>query len=1073
MKNIIFILMLILFSSFASAFVNFGTYYNTTNILENSIVNLNITFDSPYVKTNLTYNNTIYSPTRKTNSSHTMFTNSITTPLINQNVNLSFYWAYSNDLDDNFWTNLDNVKSYYKLDFNTTNSNTLVVTDENGNGSAFCYQEAFNTSTVCGGLNTGQFAADGDWDGTKTEFLTVDSDYSTSGWAAPGLVATVFINYSKPSGYTSALWQVKDNAGIVNLTVASECFDLSKLQFKVDSSNPGGFVNWYCLNSTGWQLLRTGGGGYDVFEEAVYWSGGSGGNHGTLIGYNFNHGTFNPSEFTTANGKYRYGGVFNGVNNYINNDNTLDSIRNNKGAISFWFNQNALGKDMFSIADSTSSRYLRFRTEATGSIYAELRYTDFQWRFETSTGIINTNEWYHVVLVHNGTTPILYLNGIDLNPTFSITLNKSFWLQEVPLYDTLRFGGLWFNSAWANYFNGTIDSVLIYNRSLSQSEVTEIYNSETKYTPIGDGLISQYAFENYNTTHAFDENNLVAGQWDEANYFDGVDDSITISGTQFEDINYNNTGYTNSIWINANSIISGRRLWDMSGRNVVETTTTNRIRYGLYDSSWHYATTDTLELNRWYNIVSIWNTTHMLIYVDGEIIDTTSQTNFATISGLGRGTAIGSEWDGIGLHFNGSIDDVLIFNRSLSSEEILRLYNHTYKVNTPTNEQQILNVEVDDCTTFTNKILNFSYFSQLDGNPINLTNNYDLTFDGYIDQTLQGTFTGNESNVFCSSINLTEYNLNYSVTGELTLTKSGWATQIFVIDTPPLIARSNPTTQQNLSLIRLNESSTILITWLTTTYEAIDGSMDVYKCNGDGSRTLITSAPVIDGDSSANIELINTPYSYEIIVNGIRYIDNSSFSRCHIETEATRQFLVDIEGIDLTPAIGLYSIDCNITRTSNTTVRMSWGTNPEDASTITGCLDANRITNIGTTLVFQNCSTGNSMDISIPVNTFSYLISGKLYQSGRSIVCKDNVEFRPSITAGRSFGLIGLFSVFFLIAGLVLLFSNEDPKWYPLAAGIALILSWLMGLVAFGWVPTSSLLAFLILIIIIGRSSKK
>jgi len=58
-----------------------------------------------------------------------------------------------------------------------------------------------------------------------------------------------------------------------------------------------------------------------------------------------------------------------------------------------------------------------------------------------------------------------------------------------------------------------------------------------------------------------------------------------------------------------------------------------------------------------------------------------------------------------------------------------------------------------------------------------------------------------------------------------------------------------------------------------------------------GNRTLVGTASIINGEAYANIELLNTPYSYEVIYQGVRYADTDTYSKCHIETQTTRLYI--------------------------------------------------------------------------------------------------------------------------------------------------------------------------------------
>lgn len=86
--------------------------------------------------------------------------------------------------------------------------------------------------------------------------------------------------------------------------------------------------------------------------------------------------------------------------------------------------------------------------------------------------------------------------------------------------------------------------------------------------------------------------------------------------------------------------------------------------------------TATLSENQWHHIVATWNSSHKCIYTNGSLSECVQSSIMpkSTMSGCVAkiGVTYATSYD-----FNGTIDEVLIFNRSLSANEILSLYNQT------------------------------------------------------------------------------------------------------------------------------------------------------------------------------------------------------------------------------------------------------------------------------------------------------------------------------------------------------------------------------------------------------------
>jgi hypothetical protein len=81
----------------------------------------------------------------------------------------------------------------------------------------------------------------------------------------------------------------------------------------------------------------------------------------------------------------------------------------------------------------------------------------------TAGSRLPANKWTHLVTTYDGSTQKLYVNGVlagSRSQTGAITLSSG----------ALRIGG---NSVWGQYFTGYIDEVRVYNRTLTQTEVSQ------------------------------------------------------------------------------------------------------------------------------------------------------------------------------------------------------------------------------------------------------------------------------------------------------------------------------------------------------------------------------------------------------------------------------------------------------------------------------------------------------------------------------------------------------------------------------------------------------------------------
>jgi len=114
--------------------------------------------------------------------------------------------------------------------------------------------------------------------------------------------------------------------------------------------------------------------------------------------------------------------------------------------------------------------------------------------FSAFSGVVpSQNVWYNVVGTYDGSNVKIYIDGV-LKATTSASGNINTNTELLMLGDT-GYGG------YSQILNGHLDEVSIYNRGLTQSEVTSIYNSGVPNDISSiSGLVSWWRFEGSGTT---------------------------------------------------------------------------------------------------------------------------------------------------------------------------------------------------------------------------------------------------------------------------------------------------------------------------------------------------------------------------------------------------------------------------------------------------------------------------------------------------------------------------------------------------------------------------------------------
>lgn len=190
------------------------------------------------------------------------------------------------------------------------------------------------------------------------------------------------------------------------------------------------------------------------------------GNNGTVVG--------GSNISWTSNGKY--GGAFNfsGNTNYIQVGN-LEIQNSSQGfTISAWINfPDTNNNNEILVKGYNSSLGIvsyRFDVNFAEKLYAS--YYNGAWISYFTSNTIKVNNWTYVVFSYNLTSVNLYINNIK--ESFSCnnwTNNLTSMMTNVGYYSI---------SSWN--MNGSIDNLMVLNRSLSDNEITQIYKSQlTKY----------------------------------------------------------------------------------------------------------------------------------------------------------------------------------------------------------------------------------------------------------------------------------------------------------------------------------------------------------------------------------------------------------------------------------------------------------------------------------------------------------------------------------------------------------------------------------------------------------------
>jgi hypothetical protein len=381
---------------------------------------------------------------------------------------------------------------------------------------------------------------------------------------------------------------------------------------------------------------------------------------------------------------------FDGVNDYVSVTPSSNLNMSGKQAvtISYWINPNTISgtqvftsKGSYTLETYTSNGDLNFRMVNNSG--AQLTTT-------ISAVVLQQGVWQFLTFIFEtnatGSTAYIYKNATLLKNSSFVSNNIG---DLVGNFEIGRYSsGL--------YYNGMMDEVMLFNRSLSASEITNLYNNQSaglrnSGLENDTSLIMYHYLDGPNVTKSLDKPNAVSRWW-----VPGVNgtNGLTFDGTN--DLVRQYTAITPNNWVAPQFTISG---WaKLRGGNwyqvIAGIPARFNLNYGAADAKCVggkigftiYNTSDVYNCisadysgynnSVWMHYAGVYNGTHMMLYING-----VKQANI-TAPGIAKTISASSEFDIGGIttyplySINGTTDEIMLFNRSLSDAEILSLYQN-------------------------------------------------------------------------------------------------------------------------------------------------------------------------------------------------------------------------------------------------------------------------------------------------------------------------------------------------------------------------------------------------------------
>ena len=430
----------------------------------------------------------------------------------------------------------------------------------------------------------------------------------------------------------------------------------------------------------------------------------SAGAESNLVGYwkmndNWNDSSSNGNDGTGHDGATFADGIvgrcgsFNGSSSYVD-VGTGDSLNVAYSGFTLmaWIKPSVTSPSSNIIEIGTFDKKCALTVYGTSGICVIHRYTGAAHgiRYMSGFGHWDTSKWYHIAATWDGSTYKLYIDGVSY-PYRTGTYN-------IGPANTIGKSGAYTSRGW--FFHGLIDEAKVCNRALSEEEI------KTEYETVG--LVALY----HMNEDSWDGTPLeVLDSSGQGNHGTACGGATTVApgkfGTHcgsFDGINgyvdcgngssLSSTRITVSAWLYPKEFPTGTHNKHYIGKWGPAVSQSEYICYfatgqngkvefqirnnaGQYNQ---YRSTAALSLNTWSHVVMTWDGSDIKIYVNGieggtyisNQFDGDIRTSTADLR-LGYDSySAGQGWsDAL---YNGTIDEVAIYNRALTASEILEHY---------------------------------------------------------------------------------------------------------------------------------------------------------------------------------------------------------------------------------------------------------------------------------------------------------------------------------------------------------------------------------------------------------------
>lgn len=812
-----------------------------------------------------------------------------------------------------------------------------------------------------------------------------------------------------------------------------------------------------------------------------------------------------------------YGAIGN-INKSLDFDGSSDYVKTNTGvdlastnwSLTTWFNPDATtgaDRSIFSQQDGTGTgRTLVYIDSATGKIA-----TNIGGGVDVYGSALSTATWYHVVAVYDDTagTIKIYLDSSDLGGN-SRSFEDSTGDLVIGIHKALVL----------NPFNGRIDETKIFKKTLSQEQISSLFNetaplfiegdeqilgANIKLISPTDALQTTQTFQTFRCNASFDTNianltfqlngadtftNSTTGTFIDLTYSENLTQGIynwscraeTVSGLISQSNNRTLTIHITTpgaIFHNPEPLIDYHLLGNNLTLNWTITETGENLTEHIKNCTYEYNGVLTILNNTLCTQINntefeyvlgvnnlTFNVTDILDLVNSTLVEwdikvteinqtysnTTTEGSTQDISAeirLGSSLTISAAV----LDYNGTLfagvsttsgENEIILKSGLITPNVEANENITFHwsiilsggeiINLSEQNQTIINIGVDNCSTFTNKILNMTMVDEeMQTSLSNTVLEIALNIFSEDRTTEVVDFSNEFDNInpveICLNLNISE-GVSYSVDSIIRYTATDYANEYYNIVDYTL---NNNSETQNLTLYDLNlsDSTDFQLTFTGEDFLPVENALVSIERQYISENTFKTvELPKTDSNGQTILHLVRNDVIYNILVtkdgvvlgnfqNVIAFCEDFTIGACSLPLNAISNVSLVFDYDD---EIGL--IFQQVPQYNDTTKIVSFSFSSTDGTTKLVEMSVERRDVFGNRTVCENAVLSSSGTVSCQV---SQDITDTSLATIVSVDGEDKV-FSEVVLDDTAYGQNG-YSMFFIFAIATLLMFSGSKTW--------------------------------------------